>query len=33
MVTIEINGVVLPNTLIYIGVTINVMLVNTMKTL
>ena len=33
MVTIEINGVALPNTLIDLGATINVMSVNTMKTL
>jgi hypothetical protein len=33
VVTIEINGVSLPNTLIDIGVAINVMSVNTMKTL
>jgi hypothetical protein len=33
VVTIEINGVALPNTLIDLGATINVMLVNTMKTL
>jgi hypothetical protein len=33
MVTIEINGVALPNTLIDLGETINVMSVNTMKTL
>ena len=33
MVTIEINGVALPNTLIDIGAEINVMSVNTMKTL
>jgi hypothetical protein len=33
VVTIEINGVALPNTLIDLGATINVMLVNTLKTL
>ena len=33
VVTIEINGVSLPNTLIDLGATINVMSVNTMKTL
>ena len=33
VVTIEINGVSLPNTLIDIGAVINVMSVNTMKTL
>jgi hypothetical protein len=33
VVTIEINGVFLPNTLIDLGVAINVMLVHTMKTL
>jgi hypothetical protein len=33
VVTIEINGVALPNTLIDLGEEINVMLVNTMKTL
>jgi hypothetical protein len=33
VVTIEINGVALPNTLIYIWATINVMSINTMKTL
>jgi hypothetical protein len=33
VVTIEINGVALPNTLIDLGETINVMSVNTMKTL
>ena len=33
MVTIEINGVYFPNTLIDIGETINVMPVDTMKTL
>jgi hypothetical protein len=33
VVTIEINGVALPNTLIDLGATINVMSVNTMKTL
>jgi hypothetical protein len=33
VVTIEINGVALPNTLIDLGAAINVMSVNTMKTL
>lgn len=33
MVTIEINGVSFPNTLIYLGATVNVMPVDTMKTL